>query len=201
MRLILLRHGETIWNIQKRLQGHGDSPLSDRGVAQAKAIVSSLRMLAPARAIVSDLGRARRTAQLVGHGSAVQEPRLRELDMGEWTGRTKTELMDTRSHDYAEWRAGRLTPAGGESWGQFTTRIGAALLDWIGREEGDLLAIVHSGVVRAACSVFLGLAPGQILPVTPGTLTIFDFANGDSSTARLEAYNVGPFAPDIEAAD
>jgi probable phosphoglycerate mutase len=201
MRLILLRHGETIWNTQKRLQGHDDSPLSERGVAQARAIAATLRRLAPPRAVVSDLGRTRQTARLVGFESAVSEPRLRELDMGEWTGCAKDELMASRPGDYAAWRAGHLTPAGGESWAEFTTRIRNGLLDWVGRGEGDLLAIVHSGVVRAACNVFLGLLPGQILPVTPGTLTIFDFAGGNPAAPRLEAYNVGPSTPDIDAAD
>lgn len=201
MRLILLRHGETIWNTQKRLQGHDDSPLSERGVAQAKAIATTLRRLAPPRAVASDLGRTRQTARLVGFENAASEPRLRELDMGEWTGCAKDELMANRPDDYAAWRAGRLTPAGGESWTDFTTRIRNGLLDWVARDEGDLLAIVHSGVVRAACNVFLGLLPGQILPVTPGTLTIFDFAGGNPATPRLEAYNVGPSTPDIDAAD
>ena len=61
MRLILLRHGETVWNIDKRLQGHDNSPLSTRGVEQAKAIASTVRALAPARVVASDLGRARQT--------------------------------------------------------------------------------------------------------------------------------------------
>ena len=201
MRRILLRHGETLWNTQKRLQGHDDSPLSERGVAQAQAIAPSLRTLAPARVVSSDLGRARQTARLVGYDDAELEPRLRELDMGAWTGRAKDELIASQPDDYAAWRAGRLTPAGGESWQQFTTRIRDALADWVGRGGGDLLAIVHSGVVRAVCNVLLGLAPHQILPVTPGTLTIFDFADGNAAAPRLEAYNLGAFTPDLDVAD
>lgn len=201
MRLILLRHGETIWNTQKRLQGHDDSPLSDRGIAQARAIAPSLRALAPARVVASDLGRTRQTARLIGYQDAPGEPRLRELDMGEWTGRAKDELIASRPEEYAAWRAGRFTPRGGESWADFTLRIRTALTDWVGRGGGDLLAIVHSGVVRAACNVFIGLAPHHILPVTPGTLTVFDFANGDASAPRLEAYNIGALVPDAEVAD
>ena len=118
-----------------------------------------------------------------------------------WTGRAKDELIASQPDDYAAWRAGRLTPAGSESWQQFTARIRDALADWIGRGGGDLLAIVHSGVVRAACNVLLGLAPHQILPVTPGTLTIFDFADGNAAAPRLEAYNLGAFTPDLDVAD
>ncbi|NSY59908.1 histidine phosphatase family protein [Agrobacterium tumefaciens] len=201
MRLIMLRHGETVWNIQKRLQGHEDSPLSERGIKQAKAIADTLYQLAPARAVASDLGRTRQTASLAGYGNAISDPRLRELHMGEWTGCAKDELIAERPREYADWRAGLLTPIGGESWSEFTVRIGNGLRDLAKQGEGDLLAVVHSGVVRAACTIFLGIQPHQILPVTPGALTIFEFAGSDLSKPRLEAYNVGPRTPDNDVAD
>jgi broad specificity phosphatase PhoE len=202
MRLILLRHGETEWNIDKRLQGHDNSPLSERGIEQAKAIVGCIRSLAPARVVASDLGRARQTAELVGYGNAPSDERLRELNMGEWTGERKSELIANKPELYRDWRAGRFTPAGGESWDEFVLRVRGGLTDLVYKGTGDLLAIVHSGVVRAACFSFLGLSPAQLLPVTPGTLTILEFDDIQSSAPpRLEAYNIGAFVPDSEAAD
>lgn len=202
MRLILLRHGETVWNIDKRLQGHDNSPLSERGVEQAKAIVGSIRSLAPARVVTSDLGRARQTAEVIGYGHAPSDERLRELNMGEWTGERKGDLIANKPELYWDWRAGRFTPAGGESWDEFVLRIKTGLTDLIYQGSGDLLAIVHSGVVRAACFSFLGLSPAQLLPVTPGTLTIFEFDDIESSALpRLEAYNIGAFVPDSAVAD
>lgn len=204
MRLILLRHGETVWNIDKRLQGHDNSPLSERGILQAKAIASSIRNLAPARAVASDLGRARQTAEIIGYGHARSDQRLRELNMGEWTGKRKSDLIADTPDLYRDWRAGRFTPAGGENWHDFVLRIKAGLTDCVYQGTGDLLAIVHSGVVRAACFGFLGLSPEQLLPVTPGTLTIFEFDDIQGSTPprpRLEAYNIGAFMPDSAVAD
>ncbi|MFB0935974.1 MAG: histidine phosphatase family protein [Propionivibrio sp.] len=202
MRLILLRHGETVWNIDKRLQGHDNSPLSIRGITQARAITDSIRALAPARVVASDLGRARQTASIIGYEHAPSDERLRELNMGEWTGKRKGDLVAEQPHLYREWRAGRYTPSGGERWDDFVLRIKSGLTDWIYRGTGDLLAIVHSGVVRAACFSFLGLTPAQLLPVTPGTLTILEFDDIQSSRPpRLEAYNIGAFVPDSAVAD
>ena len=202
MRLILLRHGETVWNIDKRLQGHDNSPLSARGIEQAKAIAGSIRSLAPARVVASDLGRARQTAEVIGYGHAPSDERLRELNMGEWTGERKGDLIAHKEQLYRDWRAGRFTPAGGESWDDFVLRIKSGLTDWVYQGTGDLLAIVHSGVVRAACFSFLGLKPAQLLPVTPGTLTILEFDDVQSTNPpRLEAYNIGAFVPDAAVAD
>ena len=202
MRLILLRHGETVWNVEKRLQGHDDSPLSERGIAQAKAITDTIRALSPARVVASDLGRTRQTAALIGYTTPEVDARLRELNMGAWTGEKKSTLIAEQPQLYRDWRAGRYTPAGGESWDDFVVRIKDGLTDWVYRGRGDLLAIVHSGVVRAACFGFLGLTPAQLLPVTPGTLTILEFDDVPSGTPpRLEAYNIGAFTPDQEAAD
>lgn len=202
MRLILLRHGETVWNIDKRLQGHDNSPLSARGIEQAKAIAGRIRALAPARAVASDLGRTRETAELIGYGHATSDERLRELNMGEWTGERKGDLIATQPQLYRDWRAGRYTPAGGESWDAFVLRIRTGLTDLVYQGTGDLLVIVHSGVVRAACFSFLGLSPAQLLPVTPGTLTILEFDDVQrTEPPRLEAYNIGAFVPDAAVAD
>ena len=133
MRLILLRHGETVWNIDKRLQGHDNSPLSARGIEQAKAIASSIRALAPARVVASDLGRTRETAGVIGYGDAPCDARLRELNMGEWTGERKDDLIARQPALYRDWRAGRYTPAGGESWDEFVLRITTGLKDWVPR--------------------------------------------------------------------
>ena len=201
MRLILLRHGETVWNIDKRLQGHDDSPLSERGIEQAKSIAGSVQALKPVRAVTSDLGRARQTAALIGYGFAPGDERLRELNMGEWTGERKSDLIANQPQRYRDWRAGRYTPAGGESWDDFVLRIRTALESVVYQGAGDLLAVVHSGVVRAACFSFLGLKPAQLLPVTPGTLTILEFDADRASPPRLEAYNLGAFVPDSAVAD
>ncbi|ERL49916.1 hypothetical protein BJB45_01985 [Halomonas huangheensis] len=188
--------------MEKRLQGHDDSPLSPRGIEQAKAIISTLQTLAPQRVVASDLGRVQETARLIGYDEPQLDAQLRELNMGTWTGLRKDDLMAEHPDLYHQWRAGLYVPKGGEAWSDFVSRIITTLSSRVAAGKGDLLAIVHSGVVRAAVYGFLGLKPEQLLPVTPGTLTILDFNDEDPSLPpRLEAYNIGAFAPDTEAAD
>nr|WP_314267391.1 histidine phosphatase family protein [uncultured Moellerella sp.] len=201
MRLILLRHGETLWNMESRLQGHANSCLSPRGINQAEAIKQCIQLLSPSRIVTSDLGRTVQTAEIVGYPDAIRESQLRELNMGEWTGQRKSELIRNHAEKYKNWRAGTYTPPKGENWFDFCDRIGATLHNWVHKEDSDLLAIVHSGVIRAACKVFLGLAPENLLPATPGTITILNFDAQSGSEPKLECYNIGSHTPDRNVAD
>lgn len=201
MRLIMLRHGETVWNDEQRLQGQDNSDLSERGIWQARKFLPYARALVPAQVISSDLGRTRQTARLIGYPDAPSDARLRELDMGEWTGRTKLDLIRDHPEDYSAWRAGSFTPPRGETWQMFRARVAESIRDWLRRTEGDLLAIVHGGVIRAACHEFLGLPPSRVVPVTPGTATILNFASADEGVALLEGYNIGSVVPDLSVAD
>lgn len=201
MRLILLRHGETEWNAEQRLQGQDNSALSERGIQQALRFVGFARALRPYRVVASDLGRTRHTAELIGHGNCPSDARLRELDMGEWTGRRKPELIAGQADNYHAWRAGTFTPARAETWVGFRARISEGIRHWLGNGDGDVLAVVHGGVIRAACHEFLGLPPSRVIPVTPGTATILSFSGGQTETAQLEGYNIGAVVPDLAVAD
>lgn len=200
MRLILMRHGETIWNAEQRLQGHDNAPLSPRGKSQALAFRPLLENLKPRKVVSSDLGRCRETVRLIGHPDAPADPRLRELNMGEWTGRRKPDLIAAHPAAYWAWRAGDWHPEGGEGWQAFETRVAEGLRDWLHRSDGDLLAVVHSGVIRAALTAFLGLPQNRIMPVTPGTATMLNFETPASQHARLEGYNIGLYAPQMAEA-
>lgn len=201
MRLILLRHGETLWNMEARLQGHANSCLSPKGINQVMAIKERIQLLSPSRIITSDLGRTVQTAEIVGHPEAVREPLLRELNMGEWTGRRKSELIKNHEEKYKSWRSGTYTPPKGENWFDFCDRIGSSLREWVYKEDNDLLAVVHSGVIRAACKVFLNLSPEFLLPATPGTITILKFDFQSNKSPKLEGYNIGSYIPDKNVAD
>lgn len=201
MRLILMRHGETNWNAEARLQGQDNSTLSPRGIEQVRRFRPFLKALSPARVVSSDLGRTRQTAELVGHGDCPSDMRLREWDMGSWTGRTKPDLIAANAELYHAWRAGEYTPEGSEPWEVFRARVAGGLQHWLKAGEGDLLAIVHGGVIRAALHAFLGLPPSHVIPVTPGTGTILNFKSADSTAAQLEVYNMGAVVPDLSVAD
>src|SRR3546814_3122890 len=85
-----------------------------------------------------------------------------------WTGRTKPELIAAHADLYHAWRAGEYTPEGGETWEAFRARVAEGLRHWLAAGQGDLLAVVHGGVIRAALPAFVGLPPARVIPVTPG---------------------------------
>src|SRR5262245_32904670 len=114
-RILLVRHGESTYNAEARLQGQADPPLSERGREEARVLARWLDGAAPERAISSDLVRARETAALLGHPDARTDPRLREIDVGEWQGRP---LADFPGGSEPSWRGGPLVPPGGETWGE-----------------------------------------------------------------------------------
>lgn len=191
-----MRHGETMWNAEQRLQGHDNAPLSQRGREQALSFRHLIPTLRPKTVVSSDLGRCRETVELIGFPDAPADARLRELQMGEWTGRRKPDLIAEHFEDYWAWRAGDYHPAGGESWQEFESRVVTGLRDWLDRTDGDVLAVVHSGVIRVALSAFLGLSQDRLVPVTPGTATLLQFDSPFSRAVKLESYNFGLFAPE-----
>lgn len=201
MRLILVRHGETVWNAERRLQGHADAPLSARGIEQAR-LASRFFAEGPAPGLVvsSDLSRTRRTAEILGLTGVRPDERLREMDLGDWTGRWIEEIEAADRAAYRNWRLGTYTPPRGETWAQFRCRVEAALKQAVGTAEGDVVAVVHEGVVRAACDIFLGLPPASLSPIAPASITILDMApTAEPCRARLVAFNVAPTPEDLRS--
>lgn len=184
MRLLLVRHGETEWNAERRLQGQRDVPLSALGERQAVALGPLVEDHRPTVAVASTLARASRTLALLGHDGAPRDPRWMEADLGEWTGRTAAELQEA-GEPYADWRAGRFTPPGGESFSSLTARVVAATDD-LARGGGIALVVTHGGPIRALVRHYIGISPEVMVPVDPGSLTIIDFAE----RPKLRAYSV-----------
>ena len=199
MRLILVRHGETVWNAERRLQGHADAPLSPRGIDQAmRAAEFFAGAPAPGLVLSSDLSRARHTAELLGFPGCETDRRLREMDLGEWTGRWIEDIESSQKGAYRDWRLGAYTPPLGEEWDPFCARVASAIREAVGRSEGDLVIVTHEGVVRAACAVLLGMSPSRLAPISPAALTIFDVDRSDPLRgARLVAFNFAPSPDDL----
>jgi broad specificity phosphatase PhoE len=94
---LLVRHGETVWNVEGRWQGQGDSPLTERGVAQARQLALALRDELIRAVYSSDLGRAMATAKEVAAQHALEvvpDPRLREINCGGMTGLTRVQIEE-----------------------------------------------------------------------------------------------------------
>lgn len=196
-RLILVRHGQTEWNADRRLQGQTDIALNDRGRGQARALAPMVADLAPDHAVTSDLKRAAETARLLGV-AATPDPALREQDLGVWTGRAIADILADTPDDYRNWRAGRFVPEGAESWDGFRTRIKSALDAALAACDRTAVIVCHGGVIRAALDATLDLTPARIIPVGPGSLTILAFPD---TQARLEAFNVRAGTVELNAPD
>jgi broad specificity phosphatase PhoE len=146
--ILLARHGETDWNLGRRVQGHTDIPLNAAGVDQARALAEELADEPLAAVFSSDLSRALDTATAVArrHGLEVTiDPRLREKNFGTWEGLTDLEIAE-RFPD-----AQRGQWGDGETTEQVAERV-RGVLDRI-RElhpEGTVLVVSHGGPLRAA---------------------------------------------------
>jgi glucosyl-3-phosphoglycerate phosphatase len=151
--LVLVRHGETDWNLSGRAQGHSDIPLNATGRRQAEAVARVLATFRPSRLWSSDLARAQQTAEAIAKttGLAVEsDARLREYDVGARAGLTLAELALSHPQEYADWMAGRSTTlaAGEETTEQVRDRVTPALLECLGRLEPGAVGVV---VLHGAC--------------------------------------------------
>ncbi|MEZ5631595.1 MAG: histidine phosphatase family protein [Burkholderiaceae bacterium] len=163
-RIIAIRHGETTWNADGRVQGHTDIGLSDTGRAQAKLLAQALAGRDRLDAIYSsDLARARDTAAAVGAamGVAVQlEQGLRERAFGRVEGNTFAGIRERWPEDAERWRRRdpEWRPEGGESLLQFRERITAALSRLAAQNMGRHIAVVaHGGVLDVLYRAATGL--------------------------------------------
>lgn len=154
-RIIAIRHGETAWNADTRIQGHADIPLSDVGRRQAALLGQALALAGePITAIyASDLLRARETAEFVGRAIAVpvmQEIGLRERSFGEFEGKTFVDIEALLPEQAQRWRKRDpdFSPAGGESLVTLRDRVVSAASRLAARHPGELIALVgHGGVL------------------------------------------------------
>lgn len=150
VRLLLVRHGESTWNAASRWQGQADPPLSPFGERQAEDAGARLAEVATITAVwASNLVRARRTgdliAQRLGIAQVREEPRLRERDVGAWSGLTRDEIEER----WPGYLAARRSPPDFEGDDELLARTRAGLavaLD--GSAPGDVLVVTHGGVIR-----------------------------------------------------
>jgi probable phosphoglycerate mutase len=147
----LMRHAETEWNREKRIQGQKDSPLTSEGRRQARQWGRALSRYSLDHLVTSDLGRATLTANLInqelGLASTV-ESRLREQDWGEWSG-LKVSDLDTDEIRAQERMGWHFRPPSGESRLEVLERSRQALASIARRLRGERVVVVaHGGVIR-----------------------------------------------------
>jgi probable phosphoglycerate mutase len=189
----LMRHAPTVWNVQKRIQGQADAPLTPAGENLARRWGLVLRGQAYSRVLSSDLGRALATAAALNTALGLPltaDPRLREQDWGRWTGETLAALRarDPGRLAAAENRGWDFCPPGGESRREVWRRGRAALTAAARRWPGEtLLVVTHEGMIK--CLAY-GLTARRFLPgeaplLRPGHLHRLCAAGGRLTAAAL----------------
>ena len=191
---ILVRHGETQWNAEGRIQGQGDSSLTERGIAQAQAVGQRLQNEQFTNLYGSHLGRvletARYIAAITGHDLTIDE-RLQERAYGIFEGLTHSEAGIKHAMVLEEYQ-NTLSPdfaiPQGESWRQLSLRGQAVLQELAQRHPGERLVVVsHGSFLRALLSHILGIPldkrPGFRL--ANGSLSEIVFENGEWSVTTL----------------
>lgn len=165
MEIWLIRHGETLWNREKRFQGHRDIPLSDTGRDQARACGRQLRDVSFSAVYSSDLLRASETASLVFEGRDLEtslDERYRERHMGVLEGHTRDEIPERFPEAWSAFNENlpdREVEGGGESIRMVRERVFEALSELATRHLGQRIAVVsHGGVARVCVRHVLGVA-------------------------------------------
>lgn len=187
--LLVIRHGETQWNVAGRLQGRQDTPLTVNGIRQALAVAARLSEtvadLQGAAFWVSPLGRARQTASILADiwslpfAQFIEEPMLTERGYGVWEGRSMEDIERDLPDQY---RAHAADPwdycmPDGESRTALTKRLGAwgATLD----ARRPHIAVIHSGCLRALRGIYTDASPADILAYREPQTAAFLLSEGD----------------------
>lgn len=148
----LLRHAETEWNREKRIQGQQDSVLTSNGRQQAQRWGRALGRCGLDYMVSSDLERATQTASLINKSLELQcslEPRLREQDWGAWSGLKLGDLLETKELKIQERMGWDFRPLKGESRLEVLERSRQALMDIAQRLQGQrILVVTHGGVMK-----------------------------------------------------
>ena len=187
LELWLVRHGETVWNLEGRVQGYGqgyqqggDPPLSETGRAQAQTLEPRLKGTFTA-VYSSGLQRTTETAQLaLPSVEAIPDARLRELSFGAWEGKTWAEVAATDPDALASWYADPYEHAQtkGERYADLETRVQT----WLGTlpKAGRILAFTHGGPIRAVLYGLTGVPQRQAWRFEIGPASLTKLVLGDA---------------------
>ena len=157
----IARHGQTEWNILGKTQGHGNSPLTEKGLAQANELAEGMDKYPLDMIFSSDLGRAMQTAEAVGKrfGIEVQPTEaLREMGFGEWEGRLIPEITEKYPEIYKTWRnePHLAKIPGGETLDVIKERLEKFIDELNGKYDNkNILLVSHSVTVRVLLLLML----------------------------------------------
>jgi len=181
MRLLLVRHGQTDWNEEDRFQGQSNIPLNDIGILQAQALSARLADEKIHRVFVSDLSRARQTANIIAerhHCTMIILPELREMFFGEWEGLTYAQIQKEYPEILEKWQSDTLkvAPPGGENLQVFAQRIQKFVQNiQMSHAKDTVLMVAHGGTLQVFLCLALKLSPAMYwqFRISTGSLSLF----------------------------
>ncbi len=179
--LYITRHGQTEWNILGKLQGSADSPLTEKGITDAKRLAARIADIPFDVVYTSDLFRAKHTADLITEGRELPRKELvelREMRMGDWEGSMLSDLSQTNPEAYENFISGSslFQAPNGENVNEVRSRAELAV-DLLKQDPADTILVVTHGMLQAQLlQVLLGIPFGEKIRVLHGTaLSHFTF--------------------------
>ena len=197
IRLFLVRHGETIWNKEKRFQGQIDIPLNQQGIIQSKIISKRLAGLTFDVCYASNLSRAKETAALIAepHHLPVQEcAELREMNFGLWEGLTLAQIKENSGEELSAWWADPMNvrPPQGETLSEVVERTTQAVQSIVQQNQnhnqtGNILLVTHGGVIRCLVAKALEMSFKQYWRIRQDNvaLSIIEYYQDDKAVLTL----------------
>lgn len=207
--IFMVRHGQTVWNVDKRFRGTVDVPLNEKGRKDALRVAERLADVGLEAVYTSPLSRAREVAAPIageaGLGVISDHEGLLNLDYGDWHGLTKEECA---TRDPQAWRLYRERPErarcpGGEALADAADRVTAALVDLARRHPRGVVAAVSHGVMVRLAALRAGYDSGGDweIPLDTGSATAFTVVNGALSVVtHADQVEVGGAARLLETA-
>jgi broad specificity phosphatase PhoE len=193
MELILVRHGETIWNKEGRVQGFSDIDLSDVGVQQARQLALSLKDAPIISIYSSPLIRAEKTARIINeyhHAPLYIEPGLMEMDQGDFEGLTFQELMACEKGFLQKWMSdpASVQMPNGESFIELQERAWKVIEGIVAKSENALVVSHNFTIAAILCKIKnISLFQFRKVCVDTASRTIIKFENG---VASIELFNL-----------
>lgn len=185
----LVRHGETLWNTMKRIQGWSDSPLTDKGIYEAKLLAKRMENVHIDAIYSSSSGRAFKTAEVVKGTRTVQvipNDNLREINLGKWEGKDQEILKEEYSEEYVNfWTKPHLfKPIGGESFLEVQKRVTSEINKIVLENENKVVLIVaHTVAIKVALAYYENRPMSQLWDpphIKHTSLSRVDFNDGDA---------------------
>ena len=205
--VFFIRHGETDWNAERRMQGQREADLTARGREQAETNARAAAALGVDAIYASPLRRARQSAEPLARRAGLDivcDDRLKEWRAGDWSGCLYTEIPARWPAEWAAWRADMWTyrPPGAENFEDLLAR-GGAFLDDLLKTDGCAAVVSHGFIGRAMMSMLAGLEPRAAMRLNTANAVFFRFRRvegsrergrfGDWTADRFEA-GAGPLA-------